>query len=157
MLKSSRSWNLADVYLVLVHCWDIPNLKTLLSDILSYYNAELFRILKQCRCMPCHKTLLKISQPWNIADVYFVFLHRWAVLNPIMFVSYNLSYYNAELFPFLKHCRCIPCHNTLLKSSQSGNLADVLPVLLHCWAFPNLETMLTNTLSFYIAELFLII
>ena len=51
---------------------------------------------------------------------------------------YNLSYYIAGKLPILKN-------------------TDVLPVLLHCWAVPNLETLLTYTLSYYIAELFLIL
>ena len=65
-LKSSRSWNIADVYLsyyiaelfpsyhfadvchVLLNCWAIRNLKTLLLYTLSYHMAESFPILKHC-------------------------------------------------------------------------------------------------------------
>ena len=34
-----------DVYLVLLHCWDDPNLEELLTYNLSLYNAEPFLIL----------------------------------------------------------------------------------------------------------------
>ena len=124
LLKSSQSGSFVDLYLVLLHCLAVPNNKTL-------------------RCVPCQNTLLKSSQSWNLADVQLVFIHCWAVPNLETMLAYTLSYYNPELLLILKHFRCVPCHNTLLKSSRSWNLDDVHRVLLHCWASPNLETMLT--------------
>ena len=132
----AESLTIAHVYLIFLHC-RAPNI--------TY--AELVPILKHCRCVPCHNTLLKCSQSWNIADVNLVLLHCWAVPYLETLLKYTLSYYNAELLPVLKHCRCVPSLTPLLKSSRPRNVTDVLAVLLHWWAVPNLETLLMYTLS----------
>ena len=67
---------------------------------------------------------------------------------------YTLSHYIAEKFPILKHCWCIPCLITLLRCSQSWNIADVYLVSLHCWKVPNLKTLLMYNLCYYMAELY---
>ena len=175
MLSCSQSLNSADVSPELLHCWAVPNLVTSLSHILSYYNSELFSVLKHCRCTPSLNTLLKSSKTWNleilltyylscyiaelfhsgnIPDVYLVSLLRWAVSNPKKLLSRILSFYVAEIFTILKHFWVISCLITMLSYSQFWNPADVYPVIIHCWNAPNVETLLTYTLSYYIAELF---
>ena len=108
-----NSWR----YPVVIHCWKALNLEVLLTYTLSYYIAELFLITKHCRCVPSHNILLKSSQSLNLDDVQLVFLLCWAVPNLKTMLTYTLSYYMLELFLILKHCRCVLCHNTLLKSS----------------------------------------
>ena len=121
-------------------CWTVPNLITFLSHILSYFIAELYRILTHC---------------WGKSKI--ITLHRWTIPNLNTMLRYTLPCYIAELFPNLKHSSSITCLITLLRCSQSWNIADVYLVFLDWWDFPNLETLLTFTLSYYIAELFLIL
>ena len=132
LLRCSQSQNIADVYLVFLHCWAIPNPKTSLMYFLYFYNAEMLAMLNYCRRIPWLFRLLRFSQSWNL-----VILHCWIVPNFLNLMSHTLSFYIAELFPILKHCWRILC----------------LFRLLRC---PNLETLLTYILSYYIAELFLI-
>ena len=147
LLSCSQSWNIVDVYLVLLQCWTVPNIITVLSHILSYYNAELFPILKHCGCIPPFITLLKSSKPWIITDFYTCLvtllsrshsritpdvspfsLFRWVVSNLIKMLSDILSFYIVQLF-------------TILKNSWRYH------VIIHCWKALNLEVLLTYTLS----------
>ena len=130
MLRRSQFQNFANVYL-------------------SRYFAELFPILRLWWCLPELFTLLKCSQLWNIADVNPVLLLCWDVPNLKIVLTntlshYNslivfklktvlrniLTYYNAELFSILRHCGWTPWLFTLLRSSESWNIADIYPVSL---------------------------
>ena len=99
LLSYSQSRKIADVYLVLIHCWAIPNPKTLLTYTLSCYIAELFPSLKHCADILYLVMLLKCSQSWNTDDVNSVLLHCWAVSNLIILLGNILSI--AELFLIL--------------------------------------------------------
>ena len=171
LLKSSQSWNIADVLPGLLHCWaapniitlltytllqcwDFPNFRPLLTYTLSYYIAGLLLILYPCWVMFCVITLLSDSEPENTVDVYSVFLHCWKAPNLETLVMYYLACYIAELFPIFKLYWGIFYFITLLRCSQSWNTANVYTVLLHCWAVPKLETLVTYTLSYYIAEIY---
>ena len=133
MLRCSQSWKIADVYLVLLHCWAGPSFIRLLSHILSFYLAELFPISKYCWCVPCIITLLKSSQSWNIAEVLPVSWHCRAVPNFKTLLTYTLCYYMAELYPISVHCRTIPIHccrfsrNVVGSQSESGNTSPKSP------------------------------
>ena len=48
MLSCSQFWNFADAYSIYLHCWEFPNLETMLTHTLSCYIAELIPILKHC-------------------------------------------------------------------------------------------------------------
>ena len=82
--------------------------------------------------------MLSYSLYWNIAYVYFVWLHCRDVPSLILLLSPKLLYYIAELFPII-------------------NIADVYVVLKHCSAIPNPKTLLTYTLTYYTAEMFLVL
>ena len=45
MLSCFPSYKVADAYFILLVCWDVPNLETLLTNTLTCYIAELFPIL----------------------------------------------------------------------------------------------------------------
>ena len=96
------------------------------SHILSYFIAELYPILTHC---------------WGKSKT--ITLHRRTIPNLNTMLRYTLPCYNAELFPNMKHSSSIPCLITLLRCSQSWNIADVYLVFLDCWDFPNLKTLLT--------------
>ena len=66
MLAYTQYQHNAEVNPIFVHCWAFPNLKTL-----SYYNAEIFRILKYCCFITCLVTLLSYSPIYNVAEAYF--------------------------------------------------------------------------------------
>ena len=60
MLSCSQFENFLNVYLIVLHCWEVPNLETLLTYSLSCYIASW-------------------SQFWNIANAYPIVLHNWEV------------------------------------------------------------------------------
>ena len=106
----------------------------MLRYTLSYYNAEMFRILKYCCCITCLVTLLSCSPFYNVAEAYFIFLFCWDVPNLETLLMYTLFDYIAEKLPILKYCCCNICLVTLLRCSQSWNIANVFRVLLQSWA-----------------------
>ena len=59
---SFPSCNTAEAYLLLLSCWAIHSLQTLLISTLSFYLAELLPILKHCWGIPCLITLLTCCQ-----------------------------------------------------------------------------------------------
>ena len=61
LLSYSPSKKNANVNVVLLHCCDIANLRTLLTYTLSCYMAELIPILKHCWPIPSHVLLLMCS------------------------------------------------------------------------------------------------
>ena len=108
MLRCFQSWNLADVDLVILHCWAVLNLMTLLRHALCYYAAEMFAILKHGRRFPCATTRL----------------------------SYNLSYYNVEILSILKHC-CRFSRNVVGSRSESSIRTSTSPKSYRLvWRFP---------------------
>ena len=60
---SSPSYNIAEAYLVLLHCWAIAISKILLMYILPPCSAKMLPILKHCRRISRLVTLLSYSQP----------------------------------------------------------------------------------------------
>ena len=68
--------------------------------------------------------------------------------------TFTLSCYNAEVFPILEHCCCVPCFIIWLRDSHTWNIPDLYPVSLQGWDIPNLETMLLYTLSNFKSEKF---
>ena len=156
LMTNTFSYYLAELSLILQHCW-VKNrclpyntlLKSsqscLLRYPLSYYIAEsltiadvpclitlLSWILKHCWVVSCLITRLSYSQFWNNADVYPVIIHCWNAPNLGALLTYTLSYCIAELFPILKHCWSTPCPITMLSYCQSYNIVDVYFLFLHC-------------------------
>ena len=75
-------------------------------------------------------------------------------------------YYIAGLYPILTHYWCESNIITLLCISQIWCIDELNWILTHCWgtacplhcrAIPTIKTMLTYTLTYYIAEMFLIL
>ena len=157
------SYNKAEALLNLLHCCEILNLQSLLTDTLpcyiavpppnpktvltyylSHYNANTLSILKYCWCLPCLITLLRCSQSRKIADVYLVILRCWAVCK----------------FSFFWR---ISCFVTLLSRFPSYNYAEAHLNLLHCcenlicnhcWRIPFLVTLLSCSQLWKTADVF---
>ena len=135
LLLCSHSWNIAKAQLILLLFWTVPKFETLLTYTLSCYIAEKIPIWKHCECIFYSFTLLRSSQPWNIADVKRVLLSCCSAPTLETLLRPILSY-------------------KLVRSSQVWNIADLQTVLLNCLVVPDLETLLMYTLSFYIDEKF---
>ena len=109
--KSSQSSNIAEVLPVLLQCWAVPNLSTLLSHILSCYLVEPSPILKQCWCVPCLFTRRKIT----------IFLRGKLHYENLSAVFYDINVMNAEVFAEgLEKCRLL----TNLLGRKVENLDD---------------------------------
>ena len=109
LLKYILFYYIAELYLILTHCLDIPNSNTLLRWTRTHYIAELYPTLKYCCFIPYHITLLSNSQR---------LIPCWAIPNPNTLLRYSLSYYIAEQFPIPIHCRATPNPNTLLRYTK---------------------------------------
>ena len=172
MFSCSQSYEIAEAYLVLLHCWAFSNFKTLLMFCLPYYIAESYLVLLHCWaqsnftqgwCIPCLFTLLRSCQSCNPADVNRDLFHCSDFLNLKTLLRHILSYYIAEMFPILERYWRKTCPVTLLSFSQfmkllrpifSFYIAELFPTLKYCWCLFCHIILLKQILSHHTAHLF---
>ena len=83
LLSCSPSHNIAEAYFVLLQCWTIPNIETLLMYTLSCYIAELFQNMKPCRSI--------YTQSSYIAALFPIIKRCWRILCIINLLSHSQS------------------------------------------------------------------
>ena len=85
-------------YAILLLCWSIRCLVTLLSYTHRYYIVVVKSFLLQCWAIPNPNTMVSLIRSFCIAEKFPFSMPRWAISNPNTLVRYTLSFHIAELF-----------------------------------------------------------